>query len=107
MVELLRQEPLTVGEIAARLHLRQPQTSKHLRVLSDAGVITVQISANRRICHLRPEAFQELGDWLSSFQRLWEERFDQLGDYLQTVQRQPQAPDAASPLSPPPKGEPS
>ncbi len=89
MVELLRREPLTVGEIAARLQLRQPQTSKHLRVLSDAGVIDVQTSANRRICSLRPDAFRELNDWLASYRQLWEQRFDTLDGYLQTLQEQP------------------
>ena len=92
MVELLRGEPLTVGEIAARLGLRQPQTSKHLRVLSDAGVIEMQASANRRICHLRPQAFRELDDWLGRYRQLWEERFDQLEDYLQKLQEQPEHP---------------
>lgn len=102
MVELLRRQPLTVGEIAARLELRQPQTSKHLRVLSDAGVITVQASANRRICSLRPEAFQELDDWLANFQQIWEERFDNLDDYLTRIQaEQPDTP-TETPLS---KGE--
>lgn len=94
MVELLRQEPLTVGEIAVRLNMRQPQTSKHLRVLSDAGIIDVQASANRRICHLRPEAFRELDDWLARYRQLWEERFDNLDDYLQQLQEQ--QPDALS-----------
>ncbi len=93
MVELLRQRPLTVGEIAACLELRQPQTSKHLRVLSDAGVIEVQASANRRVCSLRPEAFQELDDWLGRYRQLWEERFDNLEDYLHKIQQ----PDAATP----------
>ncbi|GGO24026.1 ArsR/SmtB family transcription factor [Deinococcus humi] len=102
MVELLRQQPLTVGEIAARLDLRQPQTSKHLRVLSDAGVIEVQASANRRICSLRPEAFQELDDWLGRYRELWEERFDNLEDYLHKIQQ----PDATTPdETAPRKGE--
>ncbi len=95
MVELLRQEPLTVGEIAVRLNMRQPQTSKHLRVLSDAGIIDVQASANRRICHLRPEAFRELDDWLARYRQLWQERFDNLDDYLQKLQ-EPQPQDAPS-----------
>lgn len=89
MVELLRRQPLAVGDIARRLGLRQPQTSKHLRVLSDAGLIEVQASANRRICSLRPEAFRELDDWLAVFRQLWEERFDRLENHLQTLQETP------------------
>ena len=86
MIELLRDGPLTVGEIAERLGLNQPQVSKHLRVLSDAGLVEVHPSANRRIYKLRPQPFNELYAWLESFRRIWEERFDNLEDYLRELQ---------------------
>ena len=82
IVELLRDGPLTVGEITQRLGLQQPQVSKHLKVLSEAAIVEVQPQANRRIYKLRREPFQELESWLHSFRRLWEERFDRLDDYL-------------------------
>jgi DNA-binding transcriptional ArsR family regulator len=82
IVELLRDSPLTVGEITERLGLQQPQVSKHLKVLSEAGIVEVQPQANRRIYKLRREPFQELESWLQSFRRTWEERFDRLDDYL-------------------------
>ena len=86
IVELLRDGPLTVGEITERLGLQQPQVSKHLKVLSEAGIVEVQPQANRRIYRLKREPFQELEAWLHSFRRLWEERFDRLEDYLQEMQ---------------------
>ncbi|AIQ15352.1 TrmB family transcriptional regulator [Paenibacillus sp. FSL H7-0357] len=86
IVELLRERPLTVGEIAERLQLRQPQASKHLRVLSEAGIVEARVDANRRIYSLLPEPFQELENWLRSYRHIWEERFDRLDDYLQKVQ---------------------
>jgi DNA-binding transcriptional ArsR family regulator len=86
IVELLRDGPLTVGEITGRLGLQQPQVSKHLKVLSEAGIVEVQPQANRRIYMLRREPFQELESWLHSFSRLWEERFDRLDDYLLEMQ---------------------
>ncbi|MDH6368386.1 transcriptional regulator [Paenibacillus sp. VTT E-133280] len=86
IVELLRDSPLTVGEIAENLQLRQPQASKHLRVLSEAGLIEVQAVANRRICKLRPEPFKEIDTWLESYRHMWEERYDRLDDYLQKLQ---------------------
>ena len=102
IVELLRLKPLTVGEIAARLHFRQPQTSKHLRVLSDAGIIEMRADANRRICSLRPEVFQALDDWLTTFRQLWEERFDNLDRYLQTLQEAAQPTEQPPDTNPPP-----
>ena len=86
IVELLRDGPLTVGEIAQRLGLQQPQVSKHLKVLNEAEIVEVQPQANRRIYTLRREPFQELEAWLQSFRRLWEERFDRLDDYLLELQ---------------------
>jgi len=88
IIELLRTGPLTVGEIGDRLQLRQPQASKHLRVLHDARIVDVNAVANRRIYRLRPEPFQELGEWLESFREVWEDRFDRLDEYLQVLQSQ-------------------
>ena len=86
IVELLRDGPLTVGEIADRLGIRQPQASKHLKVLSDNGILDVTAEGNRRIYRLKPEPFQALDSWVKSFQRLMEERMDNLEAYLIEVQ---------------------
>lgn len=85
MVELLREGPLTVGEIANRLGLSQPQASKHLRALSAAGLVEVQTIANRRICKLRPQPLLELEAWLESFCHSWDEKLDRLGNYMQEL----------------------
>ncbi|MBM7714047.1 metalloregulator ArsR/SmtB family transcription factor [Siminovitchia sp. FSL H7-0308] len=82
IVELLREGPFTVGEIADRLQIRQPQASKHLRVLSSAGIVEVHPDANRRFYTLRPEPFIVLDAWLASYRHIWEERLDRLDDYL-------------------------
>jgi len=88
IVELLRDGPLTVGDITDRLGLRQPQVSKHLRVLSDSGLVKVHPSANRRIYKLQAQPFLELDDWVDSFRALWEDRFDRLDDYLRELQEE-------------------
>lgn len=86
IVELLRSGPLTVGEIADRLELRQPQASKHLRVLLEAGLVEVEAVANRRHYKLRAEPFQAMNAWLETYRSIWEERFDKLDRYLQQLQ---------------------
>lgn len=86
IVELLRGGPRPVGAIAEELRLRQPQASKHLRVLSEAGLVEVQAVAQQRIYRLRPERFKELDSWLESYRRIWEDRMDRLDDVLQELQ---------------------
>lgn len=87
IVELLRDGPLTVNQVADRLKIRQPQTSKHLKILHEAGMVEVQAEANRRIYRLRPEPLQEMDEWLESFRGIWEQRLDQLEDYLDKLQK--------------------
>lgn len=90
IVELLRDGPRSVGEIAERLGLRQPQASKHLRVLSDAGFVEVRPVAQQRIYQLRSQPFHELDVWLESYRHIWDARFDRLETYLHDVQLQQQ-----------------
>jgi DNA-binding transcriptional ArsR family regulator len=82
VVELLRQGPRAVGEISERLDVRQPQVSKHLKVLSDAGLVAMRTDAQRRIYRLRSEPLQELDRWLDGYRAFWERNFDALDDVL-------------------------
>jgi DNA-binding transcriptional ArsR family regulator len=82
IVGLLRDGPRPVGDLVDRLHLRQPQVSKHLRVLSDAGLVDVRVDAQRRIYALRPAPLQELELWLEKYRRLWESNFQRLDALL-------------------------
>src|SRR5260370_17218015 len=79
IVELLRRGPRPVGEMVHRLRLRQSQVSKHLRVLSDAGLVDVRVDAQRRIYALRPAPLRELEPWLGRDRRLWAGNFHRPG----------------------------
>jgi DNA-binding transcriptional ArsR family regulator len=87
IVEALRRGPKSVGELVEELRLTQPLVSKHLRVLRQAHLVRVQPRAQQRLYELEPAPFLELGSWIGSFGRLWEERLDTLDDYLKDVQR--------------------
>jgi DNA-binding transcriptional ArsR family regulator len=82
IVELLRGGARPVGEIVRRLDLRQPQVSKHLHVLSEAGLVEVRVDAQRRIYALRAARFRELEAWLERYRRIWEENFQRLDALL-------------------------
>lgn len=83
MVELLKAGPLSVGEIAAELGLQQPQTSKHLKVLLEAGIVRIEPDANRRIYHLRTEPFQDINRWSQSLEQQMIDRMTRLETYLE------------------------
>src|SRR5881396_3192869 len=87
IVELLRAKPRAVGEIVERLGLRQPQVSKHLRVLSEAGLVEARPVAQQRIYSLRAEPFKELDVWLERYRRVVEERFGRLDEILREKEK--------------------
>jgi DNA-binding transcriptional ArsR family regulator len=85
IVELLRDGPRPVGEMVDRLGMQQPQVSKHLRVLSDAGLVDMRVDAQRRIYALRPEPLQQLDIWLERYRRIWEQNFQRLDGLLEEM----------------------
>jgi DNA-binding transcriptional ArsR family regulator len=82
IVELLRIQPRSVNEIALLLDMEQPQVSKHLHRLKQAGLVHVRPVAQQRIYALTQEQFLKLEDWVNSFHHHWDQRFDDLEKYL-------------------------
>lgn len=87
IVELLREGPRSVGGIVVDLGMGQPQASRHLRLLAEAGVVESTKRAQQRIYRLRPESMRELSDWALRFAGLWSERMDRLGSFLDEAER--------------------
>lgn len=77
-----------VGELVEALHLAQPQVSKHLRVLSDAGLVRCRADGRRRLYRLEPERLGPLREWLAKYEREVNDRFDRVDDYLRELQHQ-------------------
>jgi DNA-binding transcriptional ArsR family regulator len=90
IVELLLDGPRAVGDLVERLGVPQPQVSKHLRVLSEAGLVDARVDAQRRIYALRPAPLQELEVWIEKYRRIWEgnfQRLDALLDQMKVSER--------------------
>jgi DNA-binding transcriptional ArsR family regulator len=85
ILDRLRERPRLVGELAAELGLTQPLTSKHLRVLREAGFVSVRIDGPRRWYALRAEPLAELDEWLAPYRWMWESHLDRLGAHLDTM----------------------
>lgn len=78
ILDLLLQRPRSVGELVDQLNVSQPATSKHLRVLRNAGLVRVRRDAQRRWYELAPEPLTEIDAWLEPYRRLWAARLDAL-----------------------------
>jgi DNA-binding transcriptional ArsR family regulator len=77
-----------VGAIVADLSMSQPQVSKHLRVLSEVGLVTCRAEGRRRLYRLEPTHLRPFRDWLAKYERALNARLDRMDDYLKELQQQ-------------------
>jgi DNA-binding transcriptional ArsR family regulator len=70
------------------LALSQPQVSKHLRVLSEVGLVRSRSDGRRRLYSLEPARLRPMHEWLTKYEQVWNGRLDRMGDYLEELQRQ-------------------
>jgi DNA-binding transcriptional ArsR family regulator len=83
ILDLLLQAQRPVGEIAAATGLSQPNTSRHLRILRDAGLVERRSEGQRRVYRVRGEGFGELAAWLAPYVRMWRSSLDALESHLE------------------------
>ena len=77
-----------VNDVVRGLGLAQPQVSKHLRVLREAGVVQMREVGRERRYSLQGEALREIHDWVKGFESLWSDRFDELDNVLAQLKEQ-------------------
>jgi DNA-binding transcriptional ArsR family regulator len=82
IIELVGAGERSAGEIVEALAISQPGVSKHLRVLREAGLVSVRKDAQRRVYRLEPQKLAELDAWLAPYRRFWANKIDALVDHL-------------------------
>ena len=87
MLARLSKGQANVSEIAEPFldQMSLPAVTKHLKVLEKAGLVTKTQDAQRRVCHLQPEGFEDAIEFLEQYKQMWEESLDRLGEYLETA----------------------
>jgi len=77
-----------VGAIVDDLSMSQPQVSKHLRVLSEVGLVRCRAEGRRRLYSLEPARLRPVHEWLAKYEQAWNDRLDRVEDYLKELQQQ-------------------
>jgi DNA-binding transcriptional ArsR family regulator len=85
LLDAVRDTELSVGELVDVVGLSQPGVSRHLRILREAGLVSVRLSAQRRLYRAQPDALLGLEEWLAPYRRYWAVRLDALGEHLDTT----------------------
>ncbi len=84
IVRLLSEQDMTIGQLTNQFEMTRAAVKKHLTVLSDGGLITVEAKGRERINRLEPKGMAPVLDWLSYFDQFWDER---LADLKEAIER--------------------
>jgi DNA-binding transcriptional ArsR family regulator len=88
ILDVLMTGEKAVGTIVNDLSMSQPQVSKHLRVLSEVGLVRCRAEGRRRLYRLEPARLRPLREWLAKYEQAWNDRLDRMDDYLKELQQQ-------------------
>jgi DNA-binding transcriptional ArsR family regulator len=87
ILDVLIEGEKPVGAIVDDLSLSQPQVSKHLRVLSEVGLVRCRAEGRRRLYSLEPATLQPFQDWLAKYEEALSDRLDRMDDYLKDLRQ--------------------
>lgn len=82
ILAVLRDGEASVSELVSYLGLSQPNVSKHLRVLRDAGMVAARVDRQQRLYRLEPAPLREIDEWLEPYRHRWSATLDRLDDHL-------------------------
>jgi DNA-binding transcriptional ArsR family regulator len=83
IVEAIRAGECAVGDIVENMEIHQSGVSRHLRILTEAGIVQMRPDGQKRLYSLRREAFDQLDAWVARHRRHWEARLDRFGAALE------------------------
>jgi len=83
IVEVMRSGECAVGQIVERMDIRQSGVSRHLRILTEAGIVQARRDGQKRLYSLRKDGFDQIEAWVSEYRRHWEARLDRFGTALE------------------------
>ena len=86
ILDLLREGERPAGDLVDALAISQPGVSKHLKLLREAGLVSVRADGQRRLYRMEPAGLSELETWLAPYRRFWADRLSRLDDHLEQEQ---------------------
>jgi DNA-binding transcriptional ArsR family regulator len=86
ILSLLANEKLTLNGLADKFKISRPAVSKHVRILSECGLVNIKQSGRERYCEARFDKLDEVTRWVEKYKQIWEAHLDALENYLNELQ---------------------
>ncbi len=86
ILQLVAYEPLNLNAVAEQFKISRPAISKHIKILTECGLVTIKQEGRERFCKAKLENLQEVSVWMEQYRVFWEGKLDALDNYLGRIQ---------------------
>jgi DNA-binding transcriptional ArsR family regulator len=87
IINLIAHKNLNLNAVAENFDISRPAISKHIKILTECGLISIHQQGRERYCEAKLEKLNEISDWVEQYRKFWEEKFDALDLYLKKLQK--------------------
>jgi DNA-binding transcriptional ArsR family regulator len=86
IINMIAHQSLNLNSIADKFHISRPAISKHIKILTECGLITVRQQGRERHCEAKLQKLNEVSDWVEQYRKFWTQKLDALEIYLDELQ---------------------
>lgn len=86
IIGLLAKDNLSVNHVAENFEISRPAVSKHLKILTECGIVIIEQRGRERICEIKPQNLIPVAEWVDQYRKLWESKLDSFENYLMEIQ---------------------
>ena len=91
IINMIAHESLNLNSVAEQFHVSRPAISKHIKILTECGLIEIKQQGRERYCEARLQKLNEVSDWVEQYKQFWNAKLDSLEIYLEELQAKPKA----------------
>ncbi len=86
IIHLLSEKSLNLNSVADQFNISRPAISKHIKILTECGLIEINQQGRERICEAKLEKLNEVSHWVEQYKSFWNQKLDALETYLNELQ---------------------
>ncbi len=86
IISMVAYQSLHLNSVAEKFNVSRPAISKHIKILTECGLITIKQQGRHRYCEAKLEKLNEISDWVEQYRKFWTQKLDALETYLDEFQ---------------------
>ena len=87
IIDIIAKQPLNLNSVAEKFDISRPAISKHIKILTECGLITIKQEGRHRYCEAKLEKLNEVSGWVEQYRKFWTQKLDALEVYLDELQK--------------------